>query len=57
LNTWSSILPDEFPNYRSGSWGPESSDELIARDNRSWFEPIIPENQKNDPIIPVSKDG
>jgi glucose-6-phosphate 1-dehydrogenase len=25
-----------FPNYRSGTWGPGSADELIHRDNRSW---------------------
>ena len=46
LNAWSKTLPAEFPNYRSGSWGPGSSDELLARDGRSWFEPIISNDQK-----------
>jgi glucose-6-phosphate 1-dehydrogenase len=25
-----------FPNYAAGTWGPPSSDELMARDGRSW---------------------
>jgi glucose-6-phosphate 1-dehydrogenase len=25
-----------FPNYEAGTWGPPSSDELLARDGRSW---------------------
>jgi glucose-6-phosphate 1-dehydrogenase len=25
-----------FPNYSAGTWGPPSSDELIARDGRTW---------------------
>jgi glucose-6-phosphate 1-dehydrogenase len=25
-----------FPNYAAGTWGPASSDELLARDGRSW---------------------
>lgn len=26
----------EFPNYRSGTWGPEAADQLIQRDGRRW---------------------
>ena len=25
-----------FPNYKSGTWGPPSSDELLQRDARAW---------------------
>jgi glucose-6-phosphate 1-dehydrogenase len=25
-----------FPNYASGTWGPPSANELLARDGRSW---------------------
>lgn len=39
LNAWGSTRPVAFSNYRSGSWGPESADEMLARDGRSWFEP------------------
>jgi len=26
-----------FPNYDAGTWGPEESDELLARDHRKWW--------------------
>ena len=29
------IEPANFPNYKSGSWGPKAADELIAKDGRS----------------------
>jgi glucose-6-phosphate 1-dehydrogenase len=32
---WASQHPD-FPNYDAGTWGPESADELLHRDGRSW---------------------
>ena len=28
--------PDQYP---AGSWGPESADEMIARDDRAWRRP------------------
>ncbi len=36
LQTWAEHPPTDFPNYASGSWGPKSADELLAKDNRSW---------------------
>jgi glucose-6-phosphate 1-dehydrogenase len=38
LNVWGSQKP-EFPNYEAGSWGPESADELLARDGHQWRRP------------------
>ncbi|OPJ56157.1 glucose-6-phosphate dehydrogenase [Clostridium oryzae] len=29
---------EQFPNYVSGTWGPEASQELLSRDNRQWWE-------------------
>ncbi len=29
--------PAEFPNYSSGSWGPQEADELLARDGKKWL--------------------
>ena len=26
----------EFPNYEAGSWGPQASDDMLARDGRRW---------------------
>jgi glucose-6-phosphate 1-dehydrogenase len=36
LDGWSAIPPRNFPNYRSGSWGPKEADDLLAADGRSW---------------------
>ncbi|MGE5196628.1 MAG: glucose-6-phosphate dehydrogenase [Anaerolineae bacterium] len=36
LEGWSAEKPQDFPNYQSGSWGPKSADDLIARDKRKW---------------------
>ncbi len=37
LEAWASSKPTDFPNYASGSWGPESAEALIAQDGRSWL--------------------
>ncbi len=37
LEVWSSVEAPDFPNYPSGSWGPESAEALIAQDGRSWL--------------------
>lgn len=36
LDTWLDAPPPEFPNYEAGSWGPESAEALLARDDRRW---------------------
>jgi glucose-6-phosphate 1-dehydrogenase len=46
LQAWESAPPIEFPNYAAGSWGPESSEALIARDGRSWHMPSIQNRPK-----------
>jgi glucose-6-phosphate 1-dehydrogenase len=33
---WSSETPTDFPNYNSGSWGPQSAHQLLIRDGRQW---------------------
>jgi glucose-6-phosphate 1-dehydrogenase len=38
LEKWASTKPKGFPNYASGTWGPESGDELLARDGRAWHK-------------------
>jgi len=37
LEIWNSVDASDFPNYPSGSWGPESAEALIAQDGRSWL--------------------
>ncbi len=35
LEAWKQQKKD-FPNYAAGSWGPQESDDLLARDGRAW---------------------
>jgi glucose-6-phosphate 1-dehydrogenase len=35
-DTWRVILPQQFPNYKAGTWGPEAADELLVNDGRHW---------------------
>ena len=36
LDYWASEKPKGFPNYASGSWGPEAAFELLGRSGREW---------------------
>ncbi len=36
LEAWKSTPIQNLPNYAAGTWGPESSNELLARDGRTW---------------------
>ncbi len=40
LKAWQSRPSNTFPNYSAGSWGPEAADMLLARDGRSWANPM-----------------
>ncbi|PWT94129.1 MAG: glucose-6-phosphate dehydrogenase [Acidobacteria bacterium] len=42
LDVWKALPPRSFPNYPAGSWGPKESDELLARDKRSWRKIELP---------------
>ncbi len=48
LNVWADTPPSDFPNYQSGTWGPSSAEELIARDGRSWLEPTLEDEQRQN---------
>jgi glucose-6-phosphate 1-dehydrogenase len=48
LNAWAEVEPVDFPNYQSGTSGPEAADVLIARSGRSWLQPIVKEDQKGN---------
>lgn len=36
LDVWRALPPRDFPNYASGTWGPEESDHLLEHDGRAW---------------------
>jgi glucose-6-phosphate 1-dehydrogenase len=37
LENWENNETADFPNYEAGSWGPQQSEALLARDGRSWL--------------------
>ena len=45
LEAWAAVVPEEFPNYTAGSWGPEAAEVLIAQDGRSWMVPTVLDEQ------------
>lgn len=36
LTHWEETETREFPNYPSGSWGPEEAEAMLSRDKRKW---------------------
>jgi glucose-6-phosphate 1-dehydrogenase len=36
LHVWNGIPRPQLPEYQSGSWGPDESDDLIRKDLRKW---------------------
>ncbi|MFN2196770.1 MAG: glucose-6-phosphate dehydrogenase [Anaerolineales bacterium] len=48
LEGWEAVLPEDFPNYLAGTWGPESAQVLIAQDGRSWSTPYSPVSSQED---------
>ena len=36
LDVWKALPPRDFPNYASGSWGPQAANDLLERDGRHW---------------------
>jgi glucose-6-phosphate 1-dehydrogenase len=47
LEGWEEQMPVDFPNYESGTWGPDEAEVLIAQDGRSWScEKVLEEKEK-----------
>jgi glucose-6-phosphate 1-dehydrogenase len=36
LDVWKALVPRNFPNYATGTWGPKEAGELIQKDGRKW---------------------
>jgi glucose-6-phosphate 1-dehydrogenase len=47
IEAWQSRPPTDFPNYSPGSWGPEDTEALIARDGHNWITLPLPSHDKN----------
>ncbi|WP_435628184.1 glucose-6-phosphate dehydrogenase [Candidatus Ferrigenium straubiae] len=41
LDVWAENPAPDFPNYVTGSWGPETAESLIARDGNNWLIPTL----------------
>ncbi len=52
LDAWEGVVPPEFPNYASGTWGPAAAERLLASDGRSWIEPLAPDPAEPVPATP-----
>jgi glucose-6-phosphate 1-dehydrogenase len=46
LSFWTDNPPDDFPNYSSGTWGPEEAEGLIATGDHHWLLPTKLEDGK-----------
>jgi glucose-6-phosphate 1-dehydrogenase len=46
LETWEGTRPSDFPNYPAGTWGPQSAEDLMARDGRAWYTPGLQRYQE-----------
>jgi glucose-6-phosphate 1-dehydrogenase len=36
IDMWASGGAPDFPSYEAGTWGPEASEQLLAREGRHW---------------------
>jgi len=50
LEGWKVVKSSDFPNYSSGTWGPEAAEALIARDGRKWLLSTSLEKHKGEEI-------
>ncbi|HSA99796.1 MAG TPA: glucose-6-phosphate dehydrogenase, partial [Anaerolineales bacterium] len=49
LEVWEKSKPRDFPNYKSGTWGPQAAEALMAKDGRSWLQPtLLSETTQNE---------
>ncbi len=39
LDYWDANPQSDLPNYAAGTWGPQASDKMMARDGRQWHNP------------------
>jgi glucose-6-phosphate 1-dehydrogenase len=36
IKRWEELVPTDFPNYDSGTWGPREARELVEQEGRTW---------------------
>jgi len=40
LDAWKASPPNDFPNYASGTWGPDATQGLLVQQGHSWPAPV-----------------
>ena len=53
LEVWNTVKSADFPNYQSGTWGPEESDILIAQNGFSWITPTMLKCQEDTAVCRI----
>lgn len=48
LESWQSKIPTDFPDYMPGSWGPDDSEGLIAKEGHTWINQQIHNTFKSE---------
>ena len=48
LENWKANPSVNFPNYASGTFGPEAAETLIAKDGNQWITMSINSKSQND---------
>jgi glucose-6-phosphate 1-dehydrogenase len=46
LEGWDNFPAPRFPNYPSGTWGPQAADALLSQDGRHWIVPALAEERE-----------
>jgi glucose-6-phosphate 1-dehydrogenase len=41
LEAWKASPPNDFPNYTSGTWGPDATQGLLIKQGHSWPAPVV----------------
>ena len=58
LDIWKATKPFQpFPNYGAGTWGPATSDALLARDGRAWHNVVNSPATMPQPKVHVEGAG
>jgi glucose-6-phosphate 1-dehydrogenase len=42
MEAWQRSSSSHFPNYPSGTWGPDIADHMLARNGHHWYNPPAP---------------
>ncbi|HLO33586.1 MAG TPA: glucose-6-phosphate dehydrogenase [Anaerolineales bacterium] len=48
LKVWEKSRPADFPNYKSGTWGPKSAEAFIAKGGRRWLQPSLKKDTRQN---------